>query len=101
MLKLEDIYKLQIGKLIHNNIKKNNCITENLIPLTNLHFHNTRSRENNNFYLPAVRTNLGKTSFLFNGPKIWNSFPPDVRNSSSFIFKHALKNYLLQSYTTD
>ena len=98
ILKLEDIYKLQIGKLMHKIIKNKNTTAESLTPLTDVHTHNTRSRQKENYYLPAVRTNLGKTSFSYNGPKIWNSFPTKVRNSSDFCFNKSLKHYLLQQY---
>ena len=101
ILKLEDIYKLQIGKLMHKHHTEKIVMTDNLTYLATIHNHNTRSQQNKNFYLPYVRTNLGKTSFYFNGPKIWNNFPAIIRNSSKFIFKNSLKEYLLQSYLCD
>ena len=101
ILKLEDIYKLQIGRLMHKHHHRERVMSENLTYLSNLHNHSTRSQHNKNFYLPFVRTNLGKTSFSFNGPKIWNNLPVTIRNSSKFIFSKSLKEYLLQSYSCE
>ena len=99
LLKLEDIYKLQIAKLMRKTIINQNT-ANNLTPLTKLHSHNTRSLQNNNFYIPPVRTNLGKTSFSYNGPVIWNSLPTEVRNSTDFCFNKSLKIYLFKSLQT-
>ena len=83
-----------------NSVTPNNRQAENLIPLSNIHTHNTRSRLNENFYLPHVKTNLGKTSFSFNGPKIWNSLPVEIRASPNFTFPAVLKTYLLEKYAS-
>ena len=104
LLKLEDIYKLQIGKLMKKKITDgkitNNTTTNNLILIASVHSHNTRSSHNENYFLPTIRTNLGKTNFSFNGPKIWNSFPLNVKNSPNSQFKHVLKEHLLNNYKT-
>ncbi len=98
ILKLEDLYKLQMGKLMHKHYKNKTTTSNHLTGLSSIHTHNTRSMLNNNYYLPSVRTNLGKTSLYFNGPKIWNSIPNKIRNSSDFVFKRSLKKYLIGKY---
>ena len=98
ILKLEDIYRFQISRLMQKHHKEKILLSHRLTNLTHLHNHNTRSHCNMNYYLPSVRTNLGKTSFSFNGSKIWNSLPYELRNCSSFVFKYNLKNYLMQKY---
>ena len=101
ILKLEDVYKLQMGQLMQKHHKDKIVLSSRIANLSTIHNHNTRSQLNQNYYLPSVRTNLGKTSFSFNGPKIWNSLPEKIRNSSDFIFKRNLKNYLMQNYIRD
>ena len=48
------------------------------------------------FYRPhTCRTNIKKTSILFQGPRIWNSLPNDIKNAPSFsIFKRVIKPFL-------
>lgn len=98
ILKLEDVYKLQMGKLMHKHYKNKISTSNHLTSISSIHSHNTRSMLNGNYYLPSVRTNLGKTSFCFNGPKVWNSFPDTIRNSSDFMFKRNLKKHLIEKY---
>ena len=46
-------------------------------------------------YLPIVSTNLLKRD-IYQGPKLWNTIPPDIRSTKSFpAFKLACNNYLL------
>ena len=66
ILKLEDIYRFQISRLMQKHHKEKILLSHRLTNLTHLHNHNTRSHCNMNYYLPSVRTNLGKTSFSFN-----------------------------------
>ena len=41
----------------------------------------------------------GLCSISFNGAKIWNNIPPEIRDSPSVrTFKNKLKNFLLDSY---
>ena len=84
--------------LMKNHDTEKIVLSPYLENLSSIHEHDTRSRTNKNYYLPSVRTNLGKTSFSFNGPKIWNNLPCEIRNASNFSFKRKLKNYLIERY---
>ena len=45
--------------------------------------------------LTAVEQILKKFSILFQGPRIWNSLPNDIKNAPSFsIFKRVVKPFL-------
>ena len=47
--------------------------------------------------IPYVRSSLGKMAFSVIGPRLWNSLPPDTRNSSSLpIFRSRLKTHLFK-----
>ena len=49
------------------------------------------------FPIPYVRSSLGKRAFSVIGPRLWNSLPPDTRNSSSLpIFRSRLKTHLFK-----
>ena len=80
ILKLEDIYRLQMGRLMQKHHKNKIVLSGSIENLSLLHSHSTRSRLSRNYFIPSVHTNLGKTSFSYNGPKIWNSFPQEVWN---------------------
>ena len=52
---------------------------------SDVHSYNTRqTRSKNSFRLPHCRTNVRKFSLRFQGPKLYNSFSPDVQNAPSF-----------------
>lgn len=96
ILKLPEIYDLQVSKLMKNQFNKNTF--QNLNSLSTVHSHNTRSSSKNNYFLPSVKSNLGKTSFTYYGPLVWNSLPNEVRTTPKFQFKFLLKNHLLERY---
>ena len=98
ILKLEDVYRLQMGRLMQRHHKNKIVLSKGVESLSAIHNHSTRSLIKKNYFLPSVRTNIGKTSFSYNGPKIWNSLPQEVRNCSDFLFKQKLKNYFIDKY---
>ena len=61
------------------------------------HSVSTRSSDSLVLSIPYVRSSLGKRAFSVIGPRLWNSLPPDTRNSSSLpIFRSRLKTYLFK-----
>ena len=61
------------------------------------HSHRTRSVLNQNLKLPLFTLTKCQRSFLYNGIKIWNSLPLDIRIIDDDLnsFKRMLKNHLL------
>ena len=47
------------------------------------HSLSTRSSDSSVLSIPYVRTSLGKRAFSVIAPRLWNSLPPDTRNSLS------------------
>ena len=47
------------------------------------HSLSTRSSDSSVLSIPYVRTSLGKRAFSVVAPRLWNSLPPDIRNSLS------------------
>merc|ERR1712148_23088 len=76
LLKFKDIYRYYVAIYMFKNIAS-------FRPIHNL---NTRSRD---LALPSFnRLTLCQHSITFNGPKIWNDIPSDLRNLVSLnIFK--------------
>ena len=61
------------------------------------HSVSTRSSDSLVLSIPYVRSSLGKRAFSVIGPRLWNSLPPDTRNSSSLqIFCSRLKAHLFK-----
>ena len=66
-----------------------------LTPASRVHNHNIRFVSNLNYFRPRVSTNLGKTSFKFSAPKIWETVPPGLKCLPYHKFKKEWKSYLL------
>ena len=47
------------------------------------HSLSTRSSDSSVLSIPYVRTSLGKRAFSVIAPRLWNSLPPDTRNSAN------------------
>ena len=61
------------------------------------HSVSTRSSDSLVLSIQYVRSSLGKRAFSVIGPRLWNSLPPDTRNSSSLpIFRSRLKTHLFK-----
>ena len=66
-----------------------------LIPASRIQNHNKRFVSNLNYFRPRVSTNLGKTSFKFSAPKIWETVPPGLKCLPYHKFKKEWKSCLL------
>ena len=61
------------------------------------HSLSTRSSDSSVLSIPYVRTSLGKRAFSIIAPRLWNSLPPDTRNSLSLsTFRSKLKTHLFK-----
>ena len=70
-------------------------ITTMLKPVSETHDRALRSSANGTLAVPRSRTSLFDRSFSYSAPRLWNSFPDSVRNSSSLSdFKQKLKHIL-------
>ena len=65
-------------------------LLQNYIPPCHL-----RSGNLNLLAIPDHSTTIGRRSFSYNGPKLWNDIPLQIREKSTIeILKHHLKQYL-------
>ena len=99
MLKLQEIHKLEICKLIHNILNNSLQGSLQLNNLDNIHNHNTRLKSSNNFYINSTRTGLGKQGFNIVAPKFWQEVPTEFKLLQFGAFKFKLKNMLLENYS--
>ena len=109
ILKIKDIFTLQISKFIHK------CINYNIIGnfrhrfkdnkdvhsyLTRTNYNKDSQESTNKLTIPFGRTtHCGLKQIKVNGPRIWNSLPLAIRNTNSLLkFKNSIKNNLLETY---
>ena len=108
--KIFDLFKLKISKFIFNCLNKTSPVNFHswFILTSYVHNHNTRSKYidiNNSvtartLFVPFARTtHYGLKLIKVQGPKVWNSLPPIIRNNTlinSFI--KDLKKFLIKTY---
>ena len=98
-LKIDDLCKLNIGSFMY---KFNN---EMLPPMfdemftTNADNHNYNTRFALNFEFPNNKLEFGNKSISYQGVKIWNSIPSNIKNSKSLnLFKSNYKDSFISQY---
>ena len=98
ILKITDMYKFELAKLMHqysrNSLLSN--ISTFLQKVSSIHNRNTRTHSQNMLYLPKFSTLRTQKSIKYQGTKIWNSFPIDLRNQPLHEFKTIFKNQLIE-----
>ena len=66
---------------------------------TNSVYHSYSTRRANDYHLPKVRTSIAQMNLNFNGPKVWNALPTDLKNCNSLpCFKRKYKKHLIKKY---
>ena len=100
ILKVHDLYSLQLGQFMYSY--NNNLLPRafnNMFPKKQS-FHNYPTRRSNEFHLPLLRTLLAQNTFIYTGPRFWNSLDNDIKNARSLnSFKSKLKSFFLQLYS--
>ena len=106
ILKLHDIYKLELAKLMHkvHNKALNICRHQLIIMLSatmldNIHSHNTRKKhQKNNYFITRVSSKQAQKCLQCNGPKIWNETPLQIKQKNFCKFKIEFKGKLISAY---
>ena len=89
------IYSLQVSSFMY-------LYYNNLLPLafckmfqTGSQKHHYSTRNSESYRMHPCRTNIKKFSIPFQGPKIWNSLPTDIKAATSFYsFERLMKMFL-------
>ena len=105
LLKLQDIYKLELAKFMYQLffIKLPKIIESAFSEIKNIHnhkVHKTRHRPTHNtkFFLSRVSKNAAKNQLSFKGIKLWQSILDRIKTLSWFSFKKTYKQNLLSQY---
>ena len=108
LLKLKDIFSLQVSIFIHKCLDLQTSDNFNDWYILNHSKHNylTRHNYNNpsnkvatNSLFPARTSNYGLKKLKVKGPKIWNTLPTIIRTTQSpYSFKKSLKLHFISTY---
>ena len=100
ILKVNDMFKYEIGKLMYQYTHKklpehfNNYFTY----MSKAHSYSTRNNVTNQIALPRFSTSRSQKSFKFIGAKLWNKISYSIKQLSYPEFKTEYKNILLSKY---
>ena len=100
ILKILELYKFEIAKLMHQHSKQNlpPTISNLFKPLSNIHNRIIRSVSLNHIYVENFSTLRCRRSIKYQGAKIWNAIPLELRDQSYRNFKLNYKKILLERY---
>ena len=100
LIKLHDLYRMQVAKYMFSLQKGTLPITliKRLTYNTDIHHHNTRNVQNP--HIAQRRTNsIASKSLRHKGPEIWYQLPEELRNKKILeTFAYHLKKYIINSY---
>ena len=103
LLKVNDLIEFQILSFIYQWSHKllPPCFSEYFKFTSSVHSHSTRQSCNRNLYVASVNTTqYGLRSLKFAGPRLWNSLPTCLTNTSSLrIFRKTLKTSIPNYYS--
>jgi len=83
---------------LHNN-KTPFLLIGNYQLVRDRHNYNIRHSAKDNYVIPFIHRKLGQNSFLYLGPKVWNSIPVIIKNKTFIQFQKLYYDYLLENYT--
>jgi len=98
ILKLEDVYNLQVGQMMHKLYYTNlPTALQGLIPQQS-NVHNRITRHRKDFCITPQRNYIMQHSFLYAGPQIWNNLPIGLKDLNLKRFTKEYKTLLLGRY---
>ena len=100
LLKLDDIYSLELGKIMHNfhsgNLSDN--FNHFFTPVNQVHCHAARSAPRGAYVWQMAHTKYGKRFLKHLGPKVWHNIDPSLHDSSQLTFKKQYRDVLISAY---
>ena len=99
ILKLPDLYKLQLSKFMykHTNLSLPGALRDIFTPNRAIHDYNTRNR--NDPCIQLHKSNIVHQNITHCGPLLWNNIPNKVKQTPTMAsFKRNYKSILLDKY---
>ena len=98
--KLDDIYRLELAKFMYqlHHKKFKTALNDCFVDITNIHSHNTRTKQNLVYFKPRVQTSTGKKFLTYRGIDLWRKIKPEVKELFWVSFKKKMKQKAIQNY---
>ena len=97
LMNINCIYKYKISCYIFSVLNKKKHSNVNFTVNNSIYNHNTR--QFNHLSLINIKSNYGRKSVYFQGIKIYNSLPQDLKNTQVLSkFKRKVRKYLLDTH---
>ena len=100
VLKISDIYELELAKLMYkaSNHMLPRSYDDILKPLSSRQAPITRAASRNEFYQSLASTVQSERKISFAGPNLWKSISPELKSYSFKSFKKMYKKSILERY---
>ena len=99
VLKVHDLYKLNLAVFMFQKYTHELPPALSNLFMTNNQIHQYPTRQVNHFHLPRTRTALMQDTFIYTGPKFWNSLPQNIKEIRNLsLLKLKVKKRLLSLY---
>ena len=98
LLKINDMYILQIGKIMYKIVNKTWAGDYKLLPIESIHTHYTRHSSSSNFYVQNTNLNSTKNAITIAGPIIWENVPKELKRLPFRLFVNQYKMFLINNY---
>ena len=100
LLKLEDIYKYELGKLMYqlHREKLPDILANSFTKLESIHSYPTRRVTKTVYYLSRVTKKFAQNQLSYRGVKLWDEINSDIKNLHWSSFKKELKNFFINQY---
>ena len=96
VLKLCDIFRFQVGKIVFLFKKRRLPIAFNNLFMIRSQLHSYNTRNSSSFYTFSCRTNIRQFAIRTQGPRLFNSLNSEICNAANIsLFKSKLKTFLL------
>jgi len=98
--KLDDIYSLELGNIMHKFHSGNLPANFNRLftPVNQIHCHATRNATRGAYFWHMAHTKYEKRSLKHLDPKIWNNIDPSLDDSSPLTFEKQYRDVLISAY---
>ena len=99
LLKVKDIYNLNVLKFVYESINKKSIIQFHNIYVDHSRNHSYSTRNVNDLNPKHVKTKYGESTMNYAGCQLWNTLDNEIKESSSVhVFKRLLKIKYLNNY---
>ena len=100
LLKLEDIYKLELSKFMHqlNCNMTPKVFEKNFVELESVHSYSTRQKTKNNYFLTRDNKTMSQKQLAFCGIKLWATLDNSIKTKLLPVFKKILKERMIRDY---